>query len=309
MPPVDRRHFLKTSLLTGAAWSLARDADAAAAPASPGKNATGSPGIIDTNVNLFRWPFRRLKYDDTRALGGKMKQHNVTEAWAGTFEALLHKDMAGVNERLAAECHAHGAGFLRPFGSVNLAWPDWEDDVRRCHEVHQMPGIRVYPGYQPFDLAHPDLKRLVAVTRERGLLLQITFQMEDPRVHHPLITLAPVDARPLVAALKESPGAKVQLLHFTGNLQGSDLQELMHQPGVSIDISRWEGNGAIGRMIGATPGRATPGRVPVERVLFGSHAPYFPLETAILKLIESPLNQDQLHAIIQGNARRQIARL
>jgi len=49
-------------------------------------------------------------------------------------------------------------------------------------------------------------------------------------------------------------------------------------------------------------------RVPVERIVFGSHAPYFPLETAILKLIESPLDSDQLEAILQGNARRLLPR-
>lgn len=298
MPSLDRRQFLKTSLAAGAALSLPHVLAAAAAPAAP--------GIIDTNVNLFQWPFRKLKYSDPAALVAKLRQHRIIEAWAGSFEALLHKDIAGVNERLAAACHAHGPGFLLPFGSVNLAWPDWEDDVRRCHETLKMPGLRIFPGYQPFDLKHPDLGRLVALTRERGLLLQIVFQMEDPRVHHPLIKIAPVDARPLVAVMKAEPAARVQLLHFTGGVQGADLNQLMKETGARIDISRWEGNGAVGKMIGAAPGAPTA-RVPLERVVFGSHAPYFPVETGILKLIESPLTAEQLFAIMQGNARRLLA--
>ena len=299
---LDRRQFLKTSLLAGTALGLAREAAAAAATPSAGE----SPGLIDTHVTLFRWPFRRLKYDDTPALVAKLKKHRIVEAWAGTFEALFHKDMAGVNERLAAECREHGAGLLRPIGSVNLAWPDWEEDVRRCDEIHRMRGVRIFPGYQPFDLSHPELPRLLQLTHERGLLLQVVFQMEDPRVHHPLLKLDPIDARPLAAALTDVPGAKVELLHFTGNLQGSDLRELMRHPGVSIDISRWEGNGAVGRMIGAAP-EPTAARVPLDRVLFGSHAPYFPIETALLKLMESPLTVEQLHAIGQRNARRLLA--
>lgn len=297
---VDRREFLKTTLLTGAVLACEKNATTAAAAAS---SSGESPGIVDTNVNLFRWPFRRLKYDDTRSLVAKLKKHRVVEAWAGSFEALLHKDMAGVNERLAHECATHGAGLLRAFGSVNLAWADWEDDVRRCHEVHRMPGLRIFPGYQPFDLSHADLKRLVRHVQDRSLLLQIVFQMEDPRVHHPLINLPNIDARPLVAALKEAPEAKVELLHFTGNVQGSDLRDLVTNTNVSIDISRWESNGMVGKMIGAAPG-GRAARVPVERVLFGSHAPYFPVETAILKLVESPLNETQLHAIIHRNARK-----
>ena len=299
MTTLDRRQFLKTSLLAGAAASLGTPTSRAQA-ASP---TTGAPGIVDTNVNLFDWPFRKLKYGDTAALVAKLKKHRVTEAWAGSFEALLHKNINGVNERLATECRERGAGMLRPFGTVNLAWPDWEDDLRRCHETFQMPGVRIYPGYQPFDLAHPELPRLVAATRERNLLLQIVFGMEDTRVHHPIITVGTVLALPLVAILKAEPQAKVQLLHFSGNIQGTDLRDLMTETSATIDISRWEGNGAVGRMIGTAPG-ATAARVPVERVLFGSHAPYFPLETALLKLVESPASTAQLHAIMQGNARR-----
>src|SRR5690606_39979725 len=81
---------------------------------------------------------------------------------------------------------------------------------------------------------------------------------------------------------------------------------LMTETSARIDISRWESNGVVGRMIGAAPSTSRA-RVPVDRVLFGSHAPYFPLETAILKLIESPLDLTQLHAIIHRNARALLA--
>jgi predicted TIM-barrel fold metal-dependent hydrolase len=190
-----------------------------------------------------------------------------------------------------------------PFGSVNLAWPDWEEDVRRCHEVHRMRGIRIYPGYQPFGLDHPGMESLVRMTAERGMILQVVFGMEDPRVHHPIIAVGRVVSAPLIPLLKGTPNSRVMLLHFTGTPRGDDLRELMTQTSAVMDISRLEGNGAVGRTIGLGPGIPVH-QVPVERIVFGSHAPYFPVETAILKLIESPLDPRQLHAIMQGNARR-----
>ena len=310
MNPIDRRNFLKNSLLGAAAVSL--PGRQALAAQTSGRNATGvrsarAPGIIDTNVNLFSWPFRALKYRDPRALVAKLKKHRVVEAWAGSFEALLSKDMNGVNARLAAECREHGRGFLIPFGSVNLAWPDWQEDVRRCHKVHKMPGIRIYPGYQPFDLDHIGMESLVKMTSERGLVLQVVFGMEDPRVHHPIINVGPVTFGPLLKAVNETPSAKVQLLHFSGSSQGEELSQFMAKPNTFLDISRLEGNGAVGRMIGSIEGLPSA-RVPVDRIVFGSHAPYFPVETAILKLIESPLDVQQLQSIMQGNARRLLPR-
>ena len=310
MKPIDRRSFLRESLLSVTAVSLSGHQPSSAQTAAsdaPVVNSSQTPGIIDTHVNLFRWPFRALKYGDTKALVAKLKKHRVIEAWAGSFEALFAKDMNGVNARLAAECLKHGPDFLIPFGSVNLAWPDWEEDVRRCHEVHKMPGLRIYPGYQPFDLGHPGMEVLVKMTSERGLILQVVFGMEDPRVHHPILNVGPVTFGPLLKTLNGTPNAKVELLHFSGSSPGEDLAQFMTKPNTVMDISRLEGNGAVGRIIGSVQGLPSA-RVPVERIVFGSHAPYFPLETAILKLIESPLDASQLQAIMQGNARRLLPR-
>ena len=105
--------------------------------------------LIDTNVHLSRWPFRRVANDDAAGLVRKLKQLGITEAWASSFDALLHRDLSAVNERLVKECSKHGEGILNPFGSVNLSLPDWEEDVRRCAEIYRMKGIRLYPNWRP----------------------------------------------------------------------------------------------------------------------------------------------------------------
>ena len=66
--------------------------------------------MIDTNLYLSRWPARRLPLDDTPKLVAALKTHGIKEAWAGSFDALLHKDIGSVNARLAVECKAHGEG-------------------------------------------------------------------------------------------------------------------------------------------------------------------------------------------------------
>jgi hypothetical protein len=73
--------------------------------------------MIDANLYLSRWPARRLPLDETPKLVAALKTHGIKEAWAGSFDALLHKDIGGVNARLVEVCKTHGDGALIPFGS------------------------------------------------------------------------------------------------------------------------------------------------------------------------------------------------
>jgi len=262
--------------------------------------------LVDTNVHLFSWPFRRLKYEHTPDLVTKLQRHRVGEAWAGSFEALLAKDVNGANARLAEECRKH-PGFLVPIGSVNPAWPDWEEDLRRCQEVHRMRGIRLYPRYQAFPLNDPAFARLLRLAAERGLLVQIALELEDPRVHHPVLQVPPIDFAALAAAVKSVPQASVQLLDCTMNLQLPVAQPLIDLPNVTFDISNFESVGILDRLLGETGGaRRAP--IAVDRLLFGSHAPYFPVEAGLLRLFESQLTREQLGPIMAGNARRLLPR-
>lgn len=305
IPPFDRRHFLKGSLLPAVALPLLMSRARHAVAEEQKAAAAAPPGIIDTNVHLFDWPFRRLKYAQTPALLAKLRKHRITQAWAGTFQALLHKNLDAANARLADECRRHGEGFFVPMGSINPAWPDWEEDLRRCHEVHHTPGIRLYPSFHNYKLDRPEVARLLELATRRGLLVQITIEMEDERVHHPIVTVPPVDAAPLAAVLKQLPQARVQLLNGVTALQRAG-SALAQENGVVFDIANFEGTGAVGRLIEGKHWSIRT-QVPAARLLFGSHAPFFPCEAALLRLFESPLEKDQLLPIMRDNAQKLLA--
>ena len=306
MKKVSRRTFFANSLAAAAALSL----PVAAKAKTDGHlsleiaDDQDSPTIVDTNVNLFEWPFRKLKYGKTKALVEKLRKHRISQAWAGSFEALFYKDIHGVNTRLAEECRANGEGMLIPFGTVNLAWPDWKEDLRRCHEVHKMQGIRIYPIYQTFNLEHPDFTELVKQVTARGMVLQIAGDMEDERHHHPIVEVRDLKLTPLIEMLKQVPDAKIQLVYWNHRVPRNLLDTLIKETNVLFDTARIEGVGEVGRLIEGKTWGGTTTPLPAERILFGSHGPYFPVEANVIKLFESPLTLEQMQAIMNGNARK-----
>jgi len=296
--PVDRRTFLKAGAL--GIGALAADAPGRTErllAATEKANAEEEPaaGLVDVNVSLSHWPFRRLPGDETPDLVAELRRQGVTQAWAGSFDALLHRDLAGVNQRLADDCRTAGEGRLIPFGAVNPKLPDWEEDVRRCHEVHKMAGLRLHPNYHGYKLDDPEFARLLDVAARRGLIVQIPLTMEDERTQHPLVLVPHVDPAPLAAHLQRLPQLKLIVLNAFRSLRGPKLEALAQAGRVSFDIGMLENVGGVNDLIG---------KIGVERVLFGSYAPFFYFESAVLKLKESALDPTQHRAVTSENARR-----
>ncbi|HET6422980.1 MAG TPA: amidohydrolase family protein [Planctomycetaceae bacterium] len=280
---LSRRTFLQATALGTTALAVSAAAEQ-----------VQTSGLIDTNVSVGAWPFRHHRLTSTSALVEKLRGHGVTEAWASSFEALLHKDISSVNARLAEECGQDAAGLLVPIGAINPMLPGWEDDLRRCAEMHRMPGIRLHSNYHGYKLSDPVFERLLTSATELGLFVQIAIIMEEERTIHPLVNVSPVDTVPLIDLLKVNPRARVQLLNAFRTVKGEAVLKLA-AAGVRFEIAMLEGVNGVANLLE---------KMPLESLCFGSHAPFFYFESAKLKLQESELGDAQHRAVSFENARR-----
>ncbi len=254
--------------------------------------------MIDVNVNLSRWPFRRLAGDEPEVLAAKLRKHGVSQAWAGSFDGIFHKDLAGVNARLARDCRTYGAGLLAPFGSVNPKLPDWQEDVRRCHEDHRMPGIRLHPNYHGYKLEDPVFRELLRLATERRLIVQLAVCMEDERVQHPLMRVPPVDVTPLADIVAGAADLRLVVLNCPPTFPVERLQKLSGAGQVYFDFAMLERAGSVARLAA---------QVSFERVLFGSNYPFYYFESALFKVQEAGLTPAQTKAVFDENPRRLLA--
>jgi predicted TIM-barrel fold metal-dependent hydrolase len=271
---MNRRNFIRTSSAVFAASSL---------------HAADVVKLTDCHVYLGSSPFRQFEAEDAGKFAQSLLQRGVTEAWAGAFEGLLRRDVAEVNRALAEKCRNT---LFRPCGTVNLALPEWQDDVKRCAEVHGMRVIRLHPNYHGHTLERAAFRELLAVAAKHRLLVQIVVQMEDERTQHPRVQAAPVDLAPLAGIMREMKEARVMLLNVNAAMV---LRHLQDCPNVWLDFAMIEGVGGVENLLKTWP---------VERLVFGSFAPVFYWESAHLKMRESALDDSQRHAIQGLNVER-----
>lgn len=289
--PITRRRFMGGLSAAGAAWAVTRGASAEARASSAVE--ADRVAVVDVNVNLFRWPFRRLPLDESASLIERMDVLGIESAWAASFEALLHRDTEGVNQRLVEEC-AKWPGRLVPFGTVNLSLPDWREDLRRCQEVHRMPGIRLLPNYHGYTLGQPEFAELIKAAAARGVLVQIVVTMEDARTQHPLVRVADVDLRPLPDLLKTIRASRVVILNAGRSVPAAVMKALAAADGVYFDIARVESTRGVASFLSS---------LPAGRGLFGTHAPFLHPEATMIKVAESSLADDVALGLLKDNAR------
>ena len=249
---LDRRSFVKASLVPAA---LAIPDGPAMRPAQgaepPPEEPAAVPEIIDSNVHLFEWPFRKLKYDRTEALIAKLRRHRITQAWAGSFEAVLHKQLDAVNRRLAEECrdarrraadpHRQRQPGLARLGGRPAALSRAIRHARACGSTRPITATRsITPSCSGCSARRPSAgcwSRSSCGWKTSGCIIRRS--------------MAPVvNASPLLDVLKKVPAAKVQLI----NADTVFRAEQRPGPGRARRKSRStsppsKGNGGVGRLI------------------------------------------------------------
>lgn len=281
---MSRRELLVAGMAASALPTLAASvqSDAEAAADWP---------IVDTNVSLFHWPFRRLPLDETAALVTKLRSLGVVQAWAGSFEGLLHRDLAGVNVRLASACREHP--LLVPIGSINVELPGWKQDLERCRREHDMPGVRLHPNYHGYTLNDPRFADLLQRATAAGMFVQIAASMEDTRTQHAGLQTPDVDLEPLMELVRRIDGARVQILN--ARPRGTLLDSLV-KAGIWFDTARVDGTHGVPQLLA---------HAGADRVMLGSHAPFLIPEAALIRTHESgELAEPALRQVLWENSRR-----
>ncbi|MEZ0275771.1 MAG: hypothetical protein ACAH88_12770, partial [Roseimicrobium sp.] len=217
MSTLSRRLFLQQAAAAAAASAAL---PAAAAEAKP-------PGIVDCNISIGHWPFRFYQGQETSSIPAqcsRLRDKGLTRGWAGSLEGIFYRDVAMANDILHDRCVEYASRLLLPAYSLNPTLPSWENDLSRCTIIDDFRVIRLHPNYHGYALDDPRFLKLIEAATQAKFLIQIVAQMEDERTQHPLVQVKPVNLKPLPAALKQVPGARVMVLNANRAMSMTALQ-------------------------------------------------------------------------------------
>ena len=194
--------------------------------------------IIDVNAYLGHWPFRQLRHNTASGLLKLMDKNGIDKAMVSSINAIFYKNCHAGNEELANETKAHRDRLI-PFATLDPQYPQWQDDLRQCHEDFGMAGLRLFPHYQAYKLTDENSLDMIQRAADRAMPLSVPIRVVDRRQRHWLDNVTDLPISDVASAMRKCPEAKFIILNGRG-FQHSDLvkDKKLKSGNFLIEISR-----------------------------------------------------------------------
>lgn len=177
---------------------------------------------------------------------------------------------------------------------INPTLRNWEQSLKRSQKELEAVAIKLHPNYHTYHLTDSAARELLMACGEVGLPVIVQMRMQDTRSHHPLMQVPDVDINEVLEAAAATPQTQFVLGGIKWGEASGKANDINALPNVWLDISQCEVVDVLRRLIrlfGA------------KKLLFGTHAPFFYVKSALLKLEEAKLTEEERELITERNAR------
>lgn len=166
--------------------------------------------MIDVNVFLGAYPFRRVPATSPEAVLAAMDRLEIGEAWATHLPSLFWKDPTEGSPWLY-DLSARSSRF-RPVPVVHPGLPGWKGDLREALD-RGAPVVRADPGYLGLPAAGREMYALIEACGESGMPLLSAVRLEDGRGRHPLDAAPELTPAAVRAWVRYHPGIRLVITH------------------------------------------------------------------------------------------------
>ena len=247
--------------------------------------------VIDVNAYAGNWPFRPLSVSTPEELRALLSAEGIGKALVSPIEGIFYDEPQQANEKLC-ESLRDFPDFM-PVAVLNPKLSNWQRNLDACCEKYRVRAVKLYPNYHHYDLTGDEASPLLKAAGEMGLPIIIQMRVQDARAQSLLGAAPDVSIVDAINAARAHPDTRFVIGSIRHGEAHGKADEIMSLPNVWIEISNAEYTDGLRLLIR---------RYGTKQLLFGTHAPFFVVRSAILKLKEAELSEEEHAAITQDNA-------
>jgi hypothetical protein len=215
--------------------------------------------------------------------------------WCGAEKLARLEKAAGIDLAVASDigaafAHAAMSPETLPDGLVAFASLAPTFDRRLPTSIK---GVRIYPTYHVWDFGGAACSDLLALARERNLIVQVYLRLQDLRVL--LVAFEPADVIERLPKLVDAH----QDIRFV--ISGATYAEVNANPALFGRENIWTDISHVQHPINSLPKLLDA--IDVSRVLFGTGAPVLYPYSNVFRVVNSPISDEIKERILWRNAR------
>ncbi|RKX28789.1 MAG: hypothetical protein DRP71_16970 [Verrucomicrobia bacterium] len=246
--------------------------------------------LIDTNVSFGEWPFGTVGITSAKRLRNHLDSCSIKTALVSHLATILNPEPDHGNQRLFRALKNEKE--LIPVPVINPALADWRERLDQYRDRYAIKAIKVFPNFHRFHLPSPTMDRLVEYTREHRIRLMINIRMVDERHQYFGLKIDGVTLKSLADFSARHGDLKFLCL----GLYRPEILELADQCGNFLtDFSFADWQFLLEELLG---------KLPVERILFGSHSPIMVTRSNVDQLRCANIPQSRIRKIGRDNAKK-----
>ncbi|MEZ5276970.1 MAG: hypothetical protein R3F07_11370 [Opitutaceae bacterium] len=246
--------------------------------------------LIDTNVCFGEWPFGTVGITNAAKLRQRLTAAGIGTALVSHVAPIFNPEPDHGNQRLFTALRKQDDLIAIPVVSPVLR--GWEDLLDRYREQQGIRAIKVFPNFHRFSLTGPAMDRLVDYVRSHDLKLMVNIRMVDERHQYFGLKIAGVRVRDLASFSRRHGDFKYLCL----GLYRPEILELAEKCGNFLtDFSFADWQYLIEELLG---------KLPAERIVFGSHTPLMVTQANVDHLRCSGIAKSTMRKIGSANAKR-----
>ncbi|MBD3181277.1 amidohydrolase family protein [Candidatus Poribacteria bacterium] len=247
--------------------------------------------MIDINTYTGSWPYRPLKYSRLTDLQQMLNSHGIQKALVSPIEGMFYDDPQLANEELyKAIKKSHQ---LLPVAVIDPSMTNWSQSMEKCFIEMKFIALKLHPNYHGYSLSHDSVYQMLELAGQTNKPVIIQMRIQDIRAQSDLARAEDVSIQQVIGVVRDHPNTGFILGGIKWVEAAVSSQDIKELENLWLDISNLEYMGGLRRMIQLYG---------PQKLVFGTHAPFFVVRSAILKLQAAGLSEEERKNITIGNA-------